>query len=224
MSSPYKLRRVHLPPSLRAICGGQKTVEFAAANFTHIISGLVSRYGPQVRTFIAENMWNVRFGSRKNDAITPDKIHELEDHDDIYISPAAKGAGRTGQIILGVIMIVVGIIITVFSYGSDGGQGAAIGISQGVAMIAGGAMTIYTALNTPKAAQQRASVDERASLIFNGAVNVIEQGGAVPCVYGRLKTGSVVVSAGIYTEQLAYYNSPPNVNPAPNSVFGVTEL
>lgn len=218
MSTTYKLRTIHLPPSLRAMCGGKKTVEYAAANFSHIISALAMEYGQQVKTFIAENMWNVRFGSRKNEAITPDQIHNLEDHDDIYISPAAKGAGRAGQIILGVLMIVVGIITAFY------GNPTSLQMLQGGIMIAGGMMQVYTALNTPKAAQSRAEVDERASLIFNGAVNVLEQGGAVPCVYGRLKTGSVVASAGIYTEQLAYYNSPVNSNPAPNSAFGIDPL
>lgn len=216
--STYKLRRIHLPPSLRAMCGGKKVVEYAASNFTHIISGLTSSYGQEVKMFIAENLWNVRFGSRKNEAITPDQIHNLEDHVDIYITPAAKGAGRAGQIIIGIVMIVVGIITAFY------GNPTALQMVQGGLMIAGGAMQIYTALNTPKAAQARAEVDERASLIFNGAVNVLEQGGAVPCVYGRMKVGSVVASAGIYTEQIAHYNSPVNTNPAPNSAFGIDPL
>ena len=106
-----------------------------------------------------------------------------------------------------------------------GGQAAgAKAIWTGASYIIAGAMMIYTALNTPKAQSARANVDERASFVFNGAVNVIEQGGAVPVAYGRSIVGSTVVSAGIDTEQITYYNSPLGTNIAPNSLFGVVDI
>ncbi len=44
--------------------------------------------------------------------------------------------------------------------------------------------------------------DQRNSFLFNGAKNVSTQGVAVPLVYGKMRTGSVVVSAGINTEEV----------------------
>lgn len=44
--------------------------------------------------------------------------------------------------------------------------------------------------------------DNRSSYIFNGAVNLTAQGNPVPLCYGRMRVGSVVVSAGISTEDI----------------------
>lgn len=44
--------------------------------------------------------------------------------------------------------------------------------------------------------------DQRASLIFNGPVNTVAQGGCIPLVYGECLTGSVVISAGVSVEEL----------------------
>lgn len=44
--------------------------------------------------------------------------------------------------------------------------------------------------------------DNRASYIFNGAVNLTAQGNPVPILYGRMRVGSVVVSAGLSVEDI----------------------
>jgi predicted phage tail protein len=40
-------------------------------------------------------------------------------------------------------------------------------------------------------------VDRKPSFLFYGAVNASTQGTAVPLVYGRMRVGSVVISAGV---------------------------
>lgn len=59
---------------------------------------------------------------------------------------------------------------------------------------------------SPKTSAGAEGPDERPSFLYNGAVNVVEQGYPVPLVYGIHTTGSVVISAGIDVAQL-----PPNV-------------
>jgi predicted phage tail protein len=44
--------------------------------------------------------------------------------------------------------------------------------------------------------------DNRTSYIFNGAVNVTAQGAPVPICYGRMRVGSVVISAGVTTTDI----------------------
>jgi predicted phage tail protein len=165
-------------------------------------------YGPKVKEICRENNWHIYLGEDKegNDISESQVNHHLMDTNDVFILPAVEGSGRVGQIILGIVMIVIGIIIIYGSWGTMTPQGLAA-MGQGVIMIVGGLSTIYMALNTPKAQDQRAGPDERASFIFNGAANVVEQGGAVPCVYGRFRTGSTVVSAGIDTGEMTggYY-------------------
>ena len=49
---------------------------------------------------------------------------------------------------------------------------------------------------------EKAEVDRNASFLYNGVVNVIEQGAPVPLVFGEHIVGSVVISAAIVSEQL----------------------
>jgi predicted phage tail protein len=50
--------------------------------------------------------------------------------------------------------------------------------------------------------QNNDPADNRASYIYNGAVNLTAQGNPVPLCYGRMRVGSVVVSAGISTADI----------------------
>ena len=46
--------------------------------------------------------------------------------------------------------------------------------------------------------------DTRPSFLFNGAVNVTEQGYPVPLIYGIHTSGSIVISAGVDVSELPY--------------------
>jgi len=52
------------------------------------------------------------------------------------------------------------------------------------------------------ASENNEIADNRASYIFNGAVNLTAQGACVPLCYGRMRVGSVVVSAGLTVEDM----------------------
>ena len=52
------------------------------------------------------------------------------------------------------------------------------------------------------ASENNEIADNRASYIFNGAVNLTAQGACVPVCYGKMRVGSVVISAGITTEDI----------------------
>lgn len=45
--------------------------------------------------------------------------------------------------------------------------------------------------------------EERPGFQFNGPVNTAEQGQPVPIIVGRMRVGSVVISAGLAAKQLA---------------------
>ena len=197
-----RLRTVHLEGQLKEVCGGNSTVQLVGDSIPVLISGLTSMFGEKVKEVVKHNNWHVYLNEDKEGAdIGEGQInHHLLDTNDVFIFPAVEGSGRVGQVILGVIMIVIGLIIIFGSSGTGVAPGSAV-FWEGVLLITAGALNIYTALTTPKAQEQRAAPEERASFIFNGATNVVEQGGAVPCVYGRFRVGSTVVSAGIDTSQ-----------------------
>lgn len=212
-----KVRRFHIHGSKAdELMGGETIVSLAASNMAMAMAALKYRFGMKLRNYIADNQFIVYLGSKDSEPVFQKDIQNLGDAEDIYIVPAVEGAGnsRAGQIIMGVAMIVVGIF-TIYS-----NPGSYTMIAQGSMMILGGALTIYTALTTPKVSQQR-SAEERESFTFNSAVNVVEQGGPVPLVYGLFLCGSTVVSAGMDTEQMTRYNSPIGRDIAPPSVFGI---
>jgi len=48
----------------------------------------------------------------------------------------------------------------------------------------------------------RESADDRPSFLFNGARNTVEQGNPVAVLYGKMRVGGTIVSAGIEVEQI----------------------
>lgn len=115
----------------------------------------------------------------------------------IYISPCVLGSKKGGvlQVILGTVLIIIGIVIDVFTYGTGGNQ--LIGI--GAAMLIGGVIQLLTPL--PKT---NGGVDQVTSSFFNGPVNTTAQGNPVPVGYGELMVGSVVISAEITISDVLY--------------------
>lgn len=70
----------------------------------------------------------------------------------------------------------------------------------GVALIIGG--VAQSLAPSPRVDDYGQRADERPSFLFNGAVNVNAQGVAIPVIYGRTVVGSVVISAGLTTENI----------------------
>jgi predicted phage tail protein len=57
---------------------------------------------------------------------------------------------------------------------------------------------------SPKTGPGEEAAEEKRMLIYNGAVNVMEQGYPVPLVYGHHIVGSIVVSAGVDVAEMPY--------------------
>lgn len=121
---------------------------------------------------------------------------------EIHLLPAIKGSGGGGNgagiftTILGIVMIVVGIVGSPFTGGSSLGLTAA-----GVGMLVGGIVMLTTKI--PGADTDTESMDDKASFLFSGPKNQSSQGVAIPRGYGRVRTGSIVISAGLFAEQIA---------------------
>ena len=108
---------------------------------------------------------------------------------DFHIVPALEGSGNQGkgwgQIIAGVVLIVVGIVVPAIGTYS---------IPMGIGLIMSGISTLMMP-NIPDNQDDR---NERpATYTFNGAVNRIEQGCAIPIVYGQFGVGSIVVASSL---------------------------
>jgi predicted phage tail protein len=142
------------------------------------------------------------------------------------------GGGQRGKGgIMVVVGVVIAAVAIVASYGAatpgvaaagGAGAGAGAGAATGLGAIAfanisygtialfgaslalsGIATLISPVPEAPGAALERENPEDRASFLFNGAVNTVEQGGPVPIVYGKHIVGSKVISGGIAVEDVS---------------------
>ena len=152
------------------------------------------------------------------------------DSQTISITPVLCGAGGSGvgQIFAGIGLVAAAILIGPAAggflglgagLGGMGGVaagGAALGLVgagfasavgfAGASLILGGVASLLTptaAVNQPTLATQAANDPRRMeSFNFSGIQNTSVQGSPIPLVYGRMFTGSVVISAGISTARI----------------------
>lgn len=113
--------------------------------------------------------------------------------DEIHIMAAVQGAGGgVFQTIAGVALIVAGAFVPVIgeSLMYAGGALALGGVTQ---MLTKSPSANYSSRTAP---------DQRPSFLFDGPTNTSTQGLPVPLIYGRMRVGSVVVSAGLTAEQI----------------------
>ena len=109
----------------------------------------------------------------------------------IDIVPIIEGSEDVVAIVLGVILIVVGIILL------PAGIGAAL-IIGGIGLIAAGIINLLS--SPPQFEDFRGG--GKQSYLFNGPINVTNEGGPVPVGYGRLIVGSQVTYAAYEVTRL----------------------
>jgi len=130
--------------------------------------------------------------------------------DMITFAPVHAGAKNGGILttVMGAALVVVGLAISGWSFGTLSPLGAALA-STGIAMVAGGIVQLLSP--QPKLNKSADSSDNQASYVFNGPVNTTAQGGPVPVLYGGpMEIGSAVISAGI--EAVDYSSRQSNVD------------
>jgi predicted phage tail protein len=133
--------------------------------------------------------------------------------DDIRIAPVILGSKNGGwiQVILGVVLVVVGAVLSAYGYGAIGQPLMKLGIG----LIVGGVVQLLAP--SPKGISARDKPENQASYSFNGPINTQAQGNPYTVIYGDVITGSAVLSAGIDVDDQAYI---PSGNPGEGSGGG----
>lgn len=135
--------------------------------------------------------------------ITQDGLHDPAGNDEIRIAPIIEGSKRGGvlQTIIGVVLIVVGVVVTGMTFGGAAPLGGAL-VNLGIGMVVGGIVQMLSP--QPKGLGAKESPDNQPSYSMNGAVNTQAAGNPVPLCYGGpVKIGSALISGSIYAEDLA---------------------
>lgn len=127
---------------------------------------------------------------------------------ELHLVPVVRGRGRGGaKVVLGAVLIAAAFVTggaslagTAFTF-----AGASVSFGQialfGVSLLLSGVAQMLSP--QPKAPKPFEPADRRPSFLFEQPVNVSSQGSVIPLVYGRFRTGSVVVSASLEAEDYA---------------------
>ena len=191
------LRKIRLYGRLAKFIG--KRVLYAdVATAAEAVRFMVANW-PELEQHMADQHYRVSVGSYD---LAEDELHNPAGQQEIKIVPVVAGAGAVGRILAGVALIALSFIP---------GLGAIAGVALstvffgiGASLVLGGVAQLLTPV--PKVAQGAANntdQDPRKSYSFSGIQQTSRQGVPVPIVYGETLVGSVVVSAGVDTVQVA---------------------
>lgn len=163
-----------------------EAVRFLLANF------------PQLEPELVKGHYRVTVGDYD---LAEDELQAPAGQQEIKIIPVVAGAGAVGRIIAGVALIALSFILPPVA-------GIALGtiaFGVGASLVLGGVAQLLTPVPqvfAPGASGTDTAKDPRKSYSFSGIQNTSRQGLPVPIVYGETLVGSVVISAGIDTEQV----------------------
>jgi len=142
--------------------------------------------------------------------------HELHQpwrrgEEDLHLVPVVRGRGRggSGKIIIGIVLIAASIVTA----GAAGAFGGLVSYgtvaSLGAMMVLGGIAQAISPQPKTGDYAQREIPEQRQSFLFNNLGNTVEQGGAVPLIYGEVMVGSQVIGMGFTPDDMAYGSSGP---------------
>ncbi|MGF7213045.1 putative phage tail protein [Skermanella aerolata] len=166
---------------------------------------------PGFRKELSKGAYRIIVGSRKNgETLSEDLLtFNLPKSAPIHIIPTVAGKGSgIFKIILGVALIAVAATATL-GFGVAAGASAFGGLSWGTVGLMGASLAFSGVAQlltpVPKAPNMAGyeRPDDRPSFLLGGQVNTTLQGNPVPIILGRMRTGSLVISAGIFTEKMA---------------------
>jgi predicted phage tail protein len=127
----------------------------------------------------------------------------------ISITPVLAGAGAAGKILLGVALIGLSFAVPGLAFGAvlagqiSSGVGNALLIGGqmiaglGASLALGGVAQLISP--SPKMAMKADDPRKLQSYSFSGIQNTSVQGTPIPCVYGKMFVGSILLSASIAT-------------------------
>jgi predicted phage tail protein len=179
-----------------------KTHTLGGATPFLVMRGLVHRLGPAFEQEIRDGKWHVCLGPMVKGVDNSIKEHQvnepLGDVTEITVIPAVKGkgSGKWLTAIVGVVLIVVGAVLTYFGFGNVGIPMMKMGLMMAIT----GTISALSA----KATIPNTGGSSNPSYFLNGGVNTSQQGLPVPLIFGRCqRAGSLLISQGVTSGAVA---------------------
>ena len=202
------LRKVKLYGELADFVG-HKELDAVINSTADAIRFLVSNF-PKLEAHMSQRYYKVLVD---NYEIGEEDIQNPIGKSDISIVPVISGAGGSSKLLLGAALIGGAFLFTPLSMGSffspivAPGSFAAAGAMTKAAVGIGGALILSGVSDMlfplPKLPDFADEEDPRISFRFSGVQNTSRAGTSHPIAYGEIVTGSVVISAGIDTNQVS---------------------
>jgi len=195
------LRKVKLYGELADFVG-HKELDAVINTTADAIRFLVTNF-PKLEAYMSDKHYRVLVDDYD---IDKNEIHNPIGQSDISIVPVITGAGGVGRALAGVALIGLAF--------ATGGAGLSLGLSgftggAGISAVVGNIGIGLTLMGVsemlfplPKPQDFSNEEDPRISFSFSGIQNTSRAGTSHPIVYGEIITGSVVISAGIDTNQV----------------------
>ena len=203
------LRKIKLYGKLAKFVG-HRVLEADVATAAEAVRFLLANW-PELEAHMSDQHYRVSIGTYD---LIAEELHDPAGAAPITFVPVVAGAGAVGRIIAGVALIALsfgiatlaagaalagtlsGFALQAIAWGTQAGLLAGIGLAIG-----GVAQLLSPVPKVPQGADKQD--DPRKSYSFSGIQNTSRQGVPVPIVYGETLVGSVVISAGIDTVQVA---------------------
>ncbi len=204
------LRKVKLYGELADFIG-HKELEAVINSTADAMRFLISNF-PKLETHMANRHYKILVD---NYDIDETELHNPIGQSDISIVPVITGAGgNTGKFLLGGLLIGASFMFP--GAGMFGGGSAAAKAAAAASPFMAGVGTLTSVVGAslilqgvsdmlfplPELPDFSNEEDPRISFSFSGVQNTSRAGTSHPIVYGEIVTGSVVISAGIDTNQV----------------------
>ena len=194
------LRKIKLYGKLAKFIG-HRVLEADVATAAEAVRFLLANW-PELEAHMNDQHYRVSIGTYDIDL---EELHHPAGAAPISFVPVVAGAGAVGRIIAGVALVVLAFASGAGFFGAAFAKNIglfAFAKGIGASLALGGVAQLLTP--TPKVPQGADKQDDpRKSYSFSGVQNTSRAGTPVPIVYGETLVGSVVISAGIDTVQVA---------------------
>lgn len=190
------LRKIKLYGHLAKFIGC-RVLEADVATAAEAVRFLLANW-PELEQHMANQHYRVSVGKYQ---LSKDELHDPAGQQDIRITPVIAGAGATGRIIIGALLVVAAIAIPGLGLGLAGATVTSVGLLGGSLVLGGIAQLLTPVPQTTLGTDGQD--DPRKSYSFSNIQNTSRAGVPVPLLYGGPRlVGSVVISAGVDTEQV----------------------
>jgi predicted phage tail protein len=200
------LRKIKLYGKLAKFIG-HRVLEADVATAAEAVRFLLANW-PELEAHMSDQHYRVSIGTYD---LELEELHHPAGAAPISFVPVVAGAGAVGRVLAGIALIALAFIPGIGTATAAAiAAGAKAGLTVvgtalfgiGASLALGGIAQLLTP--TPKIAQGADKQDDpRKSYSFSGIQNTSRAGTPVPIVYGETVVGSVVISAGIDTVQVA---------------------